>query len=152
MTMNNNKPTFRDLLSSARGTVTYIVERTIIGFTEQVVARISSLGLARGEFASKLESSPAYVTKLLRGGTNFTIESMVKVAEALDSELKIELVPKVSVKEWFSELEKMTPQPRPEQTAWAIKRSRTMASDNAMFIGPRMAPQLFNDETVTLSY
>jgi transcriptional regulator with XRE-family HTH domain len=43
--------------------------------------------------AEKIGSSPAYVTKILRGETNFTLDSMVKIATALGCELTIGLRP-----------------------------------------------------------
>jgi transcriptional regulator with XRE-family HTH domain len=97
--------TFNKLFESVRNTLPYKVEGAIIEFTEQVADRIAALQLNRTEFAAKLNTSPAYVTKLLSGGTNFTLESMVKVADALDSEIRVQIVPKDSVVDWIRVLE-----------------------------------------------
>jgi len=47
------------------------------------------LNLSRKQLAEKLGTSPAWVTKVLRGDVNLTIESMVKLCEAVDCELTI---------------------------------------------------------------
>ncbi|MGL4398710.1 MAG: helix-turn-helix domain-containing protein, partial [Luteolibacter sp.] len=47
----------------------------------------------RTALADKIGSSPAYITKILRGETNFTLDSMVKIATALGCELTIGLRP-----------------------------------------------------------
>jgi hypothetical protein len=49
--------------------------------------------LTRSALAEKIGSSPAYVTKILKGETNFTLDSMVKIANALNCELTIGLQP-----------------------------------------------------------
>ena len=36
-------------------------------------------GVSRGELARRLEVSPAYITKVLRGNVNFTLDSMVRL-------------------------------------------------------------------------
>jgi len=50
-------------------------------------------GLNRTALAEKIGTSPAYITKILRGDTNFTLDSMVRFALALDCELNFELQP-----------------------------------------------------------
>jgi transcriptional regulator with XRE-family HTH domain len=110
-------PSFRELFASARATLAYKVERTIITFTEQVIGKMEVAGLSRTALAEKLEASPAYVTKFLRGGTNFTVESMIKVAEALDCNLKVELISKSSPHDWFNKMENSC---RVERTAFQI--------------------------------
>jgi transcriptional regulator with XRE-family HTH domain len=98
--MKTNK-TFRELFDSVRQTLPYRVESLVLDFTDQIVNRMQYLHLSRSDFASRLGSSPAYVTKVLSGGTNFTLESMVKVADALDSEIQIQIVPKDSTQVWL---------------------------------------------------
>lgn len=120
----SNNPSFRELFASARATLAYKVERTIITFTEQVIGKMEAIDLSRTALAEKLEFSPSYVTKFLRGGTNFTLESMIKVAEALDCELKVELVSKSSPAEWFKRWESFRPKERADIRAWTLVKSR----------------------------
>ena len=81
---------------AARQTHPYRAEGASIRFTEDLVARMKASGLTRSALAEKIGSSPAYVTKILRGDTNFTLDSMVKIAHALGCELTIELQPSVT--------------------------------------------------------
>ena len=39
--------------------------------------------ISRVELAKRLGSSPAYITKVLRGDINFTVETMVRLAKAV---------------------------------------------------------------------
>ena len=78
---------------AARQTDAYRAEGASIRFTEDLVARMKASGLTRSALAAKIGSSPAYITKILRGDTNFTLDSMVKIAAALGCELTIGLQP-----------------------------------------------------------
>jgi len=78
---------------TARQTHSYRAEGTSIRFTEELVARMKASGLTRSALAEKIGSSPAYITKILRGDTNFTLDSMVRIADALGCELSIGLQP-----------------------------------------------------------
>lgn len=51
-------------------------------------ALISQL-TSRTELARKVGTSPAWITKVLRGDVNLTIETMVKLADALDFDLNL---------------------------------------------------------------
>ena len=48
--------------------------------------------MSRSDLAEKLGVSPAFVTKLMRGQNNFTLRTMVKVAQAIGCELTVNLV------------------------------------------------------------
>jgi transcriptional regulator with XRE-family HTH domain len=78
---------------AARQTDAYRAEGASIRFTEDLVACMKTCGLTRSALAEKIGASPAYITKILRGDTNFTLDSMVKIAYALGCELTIELRP-----------------------------------------------------------
>lgn len=78
---------------AARKTDAYRAEGASIRFTEDLVARMKASGITRTALAEKIGTSPAYITKILRGDTNFTLDSMVKIAHALGCELSIGLQP-----------------------------------------------------------
>lgn len=126
------KSTFRELFASARVSIAYKVERAIIAFTEQVIGKMEAGELSRAAFAAKLQASPAYVTKFLRGGTNFTMESMVKVADALDCDLKVELVSKSSPIDWFRRWENNRPKERAEIRFWTHMKTAVVAQRGSM--------------------
>lgn len=92
---------FRD---AERGTE-YWVERAVLEFTEDIVERLEAAGINRAELARRIGSSPAYVTKILRGDTNFTLESMVRIAQALGCSLRTHLQPEGARTHWFDLIE-----------------------------------------------
>ena len=92
---------FADLLAAARNAPAYYVEGAILEFTEEIISRQQEAGLSNSQLARKLDASPAYVTKLLGGENNFTVETMVKVARALDCRLRVCLEPAGMETEWM---------------------------------------------------
>jgi transcriptional regulator with XRE-family HTH domain len=78
-------------LRVARQTHEYRAEGASIEFTNAMVTRMRQTGVSRSELARKIKANPAYVSKILRGDTNFTLDTMVKIAGALDSELHCDL-------------------------------------------------------------
>jgi len=87
---------FKKLFARTRKHLAYFVQGAITEFTESLVARMEETRVTNSTLADRLKCKPSYITKVLRGSTNFTLESMVKLALAVDSELKIGLVPKVA--------------------------------------------------------
>lgn len=99
--MNTTHHGFGERLAKARNSLKFAVTRAILDFTEQVVGRMTSIGMNKAQLADRLNTSPAYVTKMLRGETNFTLETMVKVLRCLESELEIRVCPKNRTSQWF---------------------------------------------------
>ncbi len=80
-------------LKAARKTHEYRAEGASIEFTNAMVTRMREVGVSRSDLARKIGVSPAYISKLLRGATNFSLDSMVKIANALNCELRVHLQP-----------------------------------------------------------
>jgi ribosome-binding protein aMBF1 (putative translation factor) len=79
---------------SARETDEYWVEALKLEVAIALDEKRKSAGLTCVEFASRLKTSAAYVTKVLRGESNLTIESLVKLARAIGAHARIEFVGK----------------------------------------------------------
>ena len=62
-------------------------------FMEELAREMKHLNVSRTELARRVGVSPAYITKILRGDSNFTLQSMVKLAFALGSKLCIRMEP-----------------------------------------------------------
>ncbi|MDZ8118184.1 helix-turn-helix transcriptional regulator [Pontiella agarivorans] len=107
----NASDRFNAIQEQARETDTYWVEKAIIECTEEMVARMEDAGLNRSELARRLGKKPAFVTKLLRGNNNFTFETAVKIARALDTEF----VPHLRPKGWKTQWMDYSP-PKPEES------------------------------------
>ena len=91
-----NAKSFDDLYQQAEAHDDYWIAGAVHELTEAVFERMEQEGVTRSELARRLGTSPAYITKLLRGQGNFTIATMVRLARALGAELRIELAPATS--------------------------------------------------------
>lgn len=94
-------PGFDDIFRWAEERDEYWIEGAKIEFAEEVVRQLAANRMARKELARRLGTSPAYITKVLRGSTNFTLESMVRLARALNCELRTHLQPAGASSAWL---------------------------------------------------
>lgn len=99
---------FEEKLKKIRETDLYKVGKIKIDITEQICQKLEDLGWDKKDFAKELGTSPAYVTKLLSGGTNFTVETLYKVGKILNLNLSINYSPNVTD---FSEISAVANQP-----------------------------------------
>lgn len=104
------KKTFKSLIEKARQRDSYHAAKVTIDFTEDLVRLMEQRGVSNAELAKKIGSSPAYITKVLRGDTNFTIETMVRLARVLDGQLCVHVGRKEDHVRWFDVVQKR-PQP-----------------------------------------
>lgn len=79
-----------NVLDRFRDTLDYEVAKVELAFTESLETLMQQRGVNKSELAKRIHTSPAYITKILRGSTNFTLETMVKLVRALDGELTVE--------------------------------------------------------------
>jgi transcriptional regulator with XRE-family HTH domain len=91
---------FKELFERARKTDEYWLESSVLDFTEDLFRLMKERQVSRSELARRIEASPAYVTKVLRGNANFTLASMVKLARAFDHEVRVHLGPAGTVTQW----------------------------------------------------
>lgn len=95
------KKNFRSLLEKAKQRDTYWVAKAIQDFTEDLFRLMEARGTNKAELARHIGKSPAYITKVFRGNSNFTIDSMVKLTHALNGQLCIHVGRKESQVHWF---------------------------------------------------
>lgn len=96
---------FRGLFEEAEQHDDYWAELAMVEVTEEVARRMEELGVSRAELARRLGTSPAYVTKMLRGNANFTLATIAKLARALESEVRFGLSPRRHGEEGLDEAE-----------------------------------------------
>ena len=65
-----------------------------------MVTRMREARVSRSDLARNIGATPAYVSKLLRGATNFTLDTMVKIAHAVDCEFRCHLQPSGAKSQW----------------------------------------------------
>ena len=91
---NENKVNrLAELANMARKTFAYRKAKLISDFTESFSAMMVRRGVKRAELARRIGAEPPYVTRILRGSTNFTFETMVKIADALGCSIDVRLIP-----------------------------------------------------------
>ena len=75
----------------------YWVEAAKLDFAMALEKQIRLIGLSYAALAKKIGTSPAYISKIFRGDTNMTIETMVKLTRASGARLHIEIVKEFAV-------------------------------------------------------
>lgn len=88
--MKKPSPIMKRLRALTKGldkSYVYNHEGAVLYFTASMLARMKELGITRSDLAKKMGVSRAYISRVLQGTTNFTLESMVKIAIALKAEL-----------------------------------------------------------------
>lgn len=68
--------------------------------------------LGKKAFAEKIGSSPSYVTKLLRGNVNCTLENIAKLAGALDGRVQLRVTPRDELASWVGQRVRTATKPR----------------------------------------
>ncbi len=92
------KEWFSQKLQTLENDVEFLTYKANLDFTENLLKVLNEKGIKHVNkyLAEKLNCSPAYVTKLLKGNPNLTIKKMIEIALILDQELQINLIPKPS--------------------------------------------------------
>lgn len=85
---------FQKELEESKKHLAYYEEGLLVDVAARVVDAMENSGVTRSELARRLNVSPAYVTKILRGHANLSLESLAKVAFALDLKWECLLVSK----------------------------------------------------------
>jgi transcriptional regulator with XRE-family HTH domain len=81
-----------EILQRTKQSIHYWTQVAMGDFVTAVLARMESREMSRADLAKRLEVSPAYISKVMRGDANFTLESMVKLARALGGRLRVDIV------------------------------------------------------------
>jgi plasmid maintenance system antidote protein VapI len=91
---------FRKFVQRAEASVDYWLGLPIVEFTEDICRLMDEQNVSRAELARRLGTSRAYITKLLGGNANFTLQTMVKVAMALGAAVHVHVADKNKVTRW----------------------------------------------------
>jgi transcriptional regulator with XRE-family HTH domain len=97
-----------DFIEKAKLSDTYWVEKAKLDYAIQLDKFRKFSELSNKDLASKLGTSAAYISKIFRGESNLTIESMVKTARAANAELQISLIPNQNItSQWVGRIVKL---------------------------------------------
>ena len=67
-------------------------EHVAVSFLLQANLRMLDLNMSNADLAQRLGTTPAYVTRLFSGSVNLSVQSLVKLAQAVYGEVKLEFV------------------------------------------------------------
>lgn len=102
MAINKKLATY---LAERKKTDVYWVESAKLDFAMALEKQIRLAGLSYASLAKKIGSSAAYISKIFRGDTNMTIETMVKLTRASGARLNIEIVSEsVAAQRWDNKI------------------------------------------------
>jgi transcriptional regulator with XRE-family HTH domain len=90
--MKNTEKWFGELLESYKNDFDFRLEALVFELTEQISKKLKDNKMSRKKLAEKLNVSPAAVSKILNGNPNFTIRTLLAMADALKTELSIEFI------------------------------------------------------------
>jgi transcriptional regulator with XRE-family HTH domain len=95
-----NLERYERFFKDAENHVDYWLATPVIEFIEDLTRLMEEKNVSRAELARRIGSSRAYITRLLGGGTNFTLHTMVKLAMALDGAVHIHIADKRAITRW----------------------------------------------------
>jgi transcriptional regulator with XRE-family HTH domain len=91
------KSWFQKQIEALKDDFEFRLETLILNITETISENMEKKGFNRSKFAEKLRVSPPAVTKILNGTSNFTLKTLLSIADALELNLKIDFEEKEKV-------------------------------------------------------
>jgi transcriptional regulator with XRE-family HTH domain len=92
----NSLEKIRKELEQAESDPDYVYEQLLLNVNERLLSIMEGSGLKKADLAQRLDTSRAYVTRLLGGPENLTLRTLVKVAHALDSKIDVRISPRAA--------------------------------------------------------
>jgi transcriptional regulator with XRE-family HTH domain len=74
---------FQEMLNQIKSSESYDKEVLRGEISDQIACLMQATGVSKAELARRLNKSRAYVTKILQGNANFTLDSLVQIARVL---------------------------------------------------------------------
>lgn len=127
MAINKKLATY---LAERKKTDAYWVESAKLDFALALEKQIRLANLSYANLAKKIGTSAAYVSKVFRGDTNMTIETMVKFSRATGARLKIEIVSEAVVEQRWGNKVIPFPVPRNASQVTAVCTTVTEFADH----------------------
>jgi hypothetical protein len=118
-----NLDSFEELFQHAEQDTEYWVELAKLEFTEEMLARMQEAGMKKSQLAVTLGAKPAFVTRLVSGHNNFTLETMVRVARALNCGFRSHLERAGTKACWIDVLKN---EPQRHHAVWAPEKFRVI--------------------------
>jgi transcriptional regulator with XRE-family HTH domain len=114
---------FKTLFAKIRDGLAYKQAKVKLDFTIQLETLMKKNGVTKADLARNIQKSGPYITKIMKGESNFTIESMVALADAVGGKIQIHIIPKEEeVVAWFKSLKTANPVKRPKQSEIVVQQ------------------------------
>lgn len=94
---------FEEIKREVKKSLVYCQESSKVDFAIDLSALMDRKGVSRTQLSRLIGKSPAYVTKVLRGDSNFTIDSMVALVHGLGGALHFKVTDAPSQLKWAFE-------------------------------------------------
>lgn len=95
-----NRDSYLDLIETAEMAPEFWLNVTSTEFLADVHRKMAELDINRTELARRLDTSKAYVSRILSGNVNFTLLTMIKIAKALRGIVHTHIADKEAVVFW----------------------------------------------------
>jgi len=92
---------YTQALSAARKRVGYWAQITRRDFVDGLLDHMNRSGVSQAALASRVGTSPQFITKALRSNANLTIETMTKLAMAVGCKVRLHLAEQRAVTTWL---------------------------------------------------
>lgn len=96
---------FAALYAKLEATPAYQAEKLAVTFLAELNAFMQASGMSNAELARKADVSPAYITKVFRGPSNLSLETLTKLADAVGSKVHLHLANSGADVRWFDVLQ-----------------------------------------------
>lgn len=106
----------------------YWVESAKQDFMIEINEKMKSQGISKAQLAESISCSQAYISKVMKGDANFTIETMVKIAKALNSKLCIQLAQSHEDIQWLGIVTPARKHVQEEKSQWASPATRKLTA------------------------
>lgn len=92
---------FADVFADAEATPNFWISKAKFAFTEDMLREMKKTNTSKSDLAKKLGVRAAQISRLCSGRNNFTMETMVRVARALNCEFITHLQPAGVTVHWM---------------------------------------------------
>lgn len=138
------KKSFGQLYAKLEPTPAYQAEKLAVAFLAELNAFMQAHKLSNAELARRAGVSPAYITKVFRGPSNLSIETLTKLADAVGCKVHLHLANHDADVRWFDVFQ----QPK------AFQRDIDPSAAQFMRVMSQLQPinqEKFNDEKFALA-
>lgn len=97
---------FDDLYKHREKTPGYHAERMAMAFLAELNSQMQSCGISNSDLARAASVSPAYITKLFRGPSNVSLETIAKLALAVGCRPHLHLAVEGAQVRWFDVMQR----------------------------------------------